>query len=68
MKLVLPLLSLLALSASAADYFPPSDAQGGWRTPKDKAEARALAGIDLDRLEQAYHATERSNTENAAWS
>ncbi|MEI7651999.1 MAG: serine hydrolase, partial [Verrucomicrobiota bacterium] len=57
-------LTLLAVSALAADYFPPSDAQGGWRTPKDKAEARALAGIDLDRLEQAYHATERSNTEN----
>jgi len=32
MKRVL-LLSLLTLSASAADYFPPSDAQGGWRTP-----------------------------------
>ena len=47
-------LTLLAVSALAADYFPPSDAQGGWRTPKDKAEARALAGIDLDRLEQAF--------------
>jgi hypothetical protein len=60
MKLVF--LTLLTLSASAADYFPPPDAQGGWRTPKDKAEARALAGIDLDRLEQAYRAVERSNT------
>ncbi len=63
MKLVL-LTSLLAVSASAADYFPPSDAQGGWRTPKNAAEARALAGIDLDRLEQAYRAVERSNTDN----
>ena len=58
------LLCLLSLSASAADYFPASDAQGGWRTPKDAAEARALAGIDLERLEQAYRAVERSNTEN----
>ena len=64
MRLAVLPISLLALTASAADYFPPSDAQGGWRTPKDKAEARALAGIDLDRLDQAYHATERSNTEN----
>lgn len=63
-RLALLPLCLLALSASAADYFPPPDAQGGWRTPKDKAEARALAGIDLDRLEQAYRAVERSNTEN----
>jgi CubicO group peptidase (beta-lactamase class C family) len=62
MKLVF--LSLLALSASAADYFPPSDAQGGWRTPKDATEARALAGVDIDKLEQAYRAVERSNTEN----
>ena len=41
MKPALLLLSLLTLSATAADYFPPSDAQGGWRTPKDSAEARA---------------------------
>ena len=63
-RLALLPLSLLALSASAADYFPPSDAQGGWRTLKDKAEARALAGVDMDKLEQAYRAVERSNTEN----
>ena len=62
MKLVF--LSLLTLSATAADYFPPSDAQGGWRTPKDANEARALAGVDMEKLEQAYRAVERSNTEN----
>jgi CubicO group peptidase (beta-lactamase class C family) len=60
---LLPLF-LLGFAASAAEYFPPSDAQGGWRTPKDAVEARTLAGIDLDRLEQAYRAVERSNTEN----
>ena len=63
MRLAL-LASLFAIAAVAAEYFPPSDAQGGWRTPKDATEARKLAGIDLERLEQAYHATERSNTEN----
>ena len=60
---LLPLF-LLGFAASAAEYFPPSDAQGGWRTPKDAVEARTLAGIDPDRLEQAYRAVERSNTEN----
>ena len=56
--------ALPLFSASAADYFPPSDAQGGWRTPKDATEARALAGVDMAKLEQAYRAVERSNTEN----
>ncbi|MEY3853768.1 MAG: hypothetical protein RI910_2748, partial [Verrucomicrobiota bacterium] len=64
MRLTLLPLALLALSASAADYFPPSDAQGGWRVPKDANEARTLAGVDMDKLEQAYRAVERSNTEN----
>jgi CubicO group peptidase (beta-lactamase class C family) len=57
-------LLILSTVLSAAEYFPPSDAQGGWRTPKDAAETRTLAGIDPDRLEQAYRAVERSNTEN----
>jgi CubicO group peptidase (beta-lactamase class C family) len=64
MKKAALLLAFLALAASAAEYFPPSDAQGGWRTPKNATEARALAGVDLDRLEQAYHATEFSNAPN----
>ena len=57
-------LLLLPLALRAATYFPPSDAQGGWRTPKDAAEARALAGIDLERLELAARAAERSNADN----
>ena len=60
------LLSLLLLTTTlpAATYFPPPDAEGGWRTTKDAAEARALAGIDLARLEQAARAAERSNADN----
>jgi len=60
------LLSLLLLGTTlpAATYFPPPDAEGGWRTTKDAAEARALAGIDLARLEQAARAAERSNADN----
>ena len=60
------LLSLLLLGTTlpATTYFPPPDAEGGWRTTKDAAEARALAGIDLARLEQAARAAERSNADN----
>jgi CubicO group peptidase (beta-lactamase class C family) len=38
----------------AADYFPPPDSQGGWRTAKTAEEVRAKAGLDLARLEDAY--------------
>jgi CubicO group peptidase (beta-lactamase class C family) len=60
------LLSLLLFTTTlpAATYFPPPDDQGGWRTPKDAAEARTLAGIDLGRLEQAARAAERSNADH----
>lgn len=40
-------------------YFPPPDSKGGWRTLKDAASIRKLAGMDLARLEQAYAFTER---------
>jgi CubicO group peptidase (beta-lactamase class C family) len=43
----------------SADYFPPPDSQGGWRTLKDAASIRKLAGMDLPRLEQAWDFTER---------
>ena len=44
----------------AADYFPPPDSEGGWRTLKTAEEIRAKAGMDLARLEDAYTITERS--------
>ena len=53
------LLLLLAAALHAADYFPPPDAQGGWRTAKDAAQIRALAGLDLPRLELAWDFTQR---------
>lgn len=58
------LLACAALPLAEAAYTPPPDSQGGWRQPKDAAEAKALAGVDLTRLEMAYRAVERSNTEN----
>ena len=38
----------------AGDYFPPPDTQGGWRTLSDPARIRKLAGIDVNRLDQAF--------------
>src|SRR3989442_13987177 len=43
----------------AADYFPPPDSAGGWRTAKDAAQARELAAMDLSKLEQAWEFTQR---------
>ena len=43
-----------------AEYFPPPDSAGGWRTLKDAASIRARAGMDLKGLEQAYDLTERA--------
>ncbi len=50
----------LALSAAqAVDYFPPPDSEGGWRTLKDPAQIRALAGMDAAWLEKAFELTQR---------
>jgi len=56
--LLIPLLPMLAL-AKPTDYFPPPDSQGGWRTLKDAASIRKLAGMDLARLDQAFDFTQR---------
>lgn len=43
----------------AADYFPPPDSEGGWRTLKQPAQVRKLAGMELPRLDQAFDFTQR---------
>jgi CubicO group peptidase (beta-lactamase class C family) len=48
-----------AVGLQAADYFPPPDSKGGWRTLKDAKEIREKAGVDLSRLESAYQVCER---------
>ena len=58
-SLALAHLLLLATSLHAADYFPPPDAQGGWRIAKDTAQVRDLAGMDLPKLELAWDFTQR---------
>ena len=41
------LLAPMGAQAKPADYFPPPDAQGGWRTLKDAAAIRKLAGMEV---------------------
>jgi CubicO group peptidase (beta-lactamase class C family) len=57
---ILLLFSLSAMSA-ADDYFPPPDAQGGWRTLRDAAAIRKTAGMDLTRLDYAFDYASRSS-------
>ncbi|HEX4645607.1 MAG TPA: serine hydrolase, partial [Verrucomicrobiae bacterium] len=54
---------LLSPHARAAgdDYFPPPDTQGGWRTPKDPAEVLQIAGVDTQKLDQAFEYASRSS-------
>ena len=62
MKRPLPLLAafLAATQLFAADYFPPPDSEGGWRTLPDAAAIRAQAGLDAERVADAYKICERS--------
>jgi CubicO group peptidase (beta-lactamase class C family) len=55
------LLSLLpfAPSVRAADYFPPPDSQGGWRTLKDATQIRESAAIDPAKLDLAWDLTQQ---------
>jgi len=46
-------------TARGADYFPPPDSAGGWRTATNAADTRALAGMDAARLGQAWTFTQR---------
>src|SRR5436309_916181 len=56
----LSLSATIGASAFAADYFPPPDSEGGWRTLKTAQEIREKAGMDLSVLDAAYTVTERS--------
>ncbi len=56
------LLTVLAVStAFAEDYFPKSDKDGGWRVLKDAAAIRKTAGMDLEKLDQAFTYSSRSS-------
>ena len=44
----------------AETYFPPPDSKGGWRTASGAKEVREKAGLDLQRLEDAYKVCENT--------
>ena len=49
------LLAFVPLAAPfAGDYFPPPDAKGGWRTLTDPAKIAKTAGIDKQKLDEAF--------------
>jgi CubicO group peptidase (beta-lactamase class C family) len=49
------LLTLLSVVVGLGeDYFPKPDAKGGWRTLKDAAKIRAVAGVDVAKLDAAF--------------
>jgi CubicO group peptidase (beta-lactamase class C family) len=61
----LTIVSLLLASSfaliGADEYFPPSDAAGGWRTLKDAAQIHKVAGMDLHKLDQAFEYAQRTS-------
>lgn len=65
LTVALLLTGFAAPTIQAADYFPPPDSAGGWRTLKGAKEIRKKAGMDLEKLEQAYDLTQRG-TQNGA--
>src|SRR6185295_8578553 len=38
----------------ADKYFPPPDANGGWRTLQDSGDIRQKTGIDVKKLDEAF--------------
>jgi CubicO group peptidase (beta-lactamase class C family) len=50
---------LTTVAVQSADYFPPPDSQGGWRTLPDAGQIRKKAGLDLAQLDLAFDFTRR---------
>ncbi len=62
LPIAVPLLNLAARAATdSEDYFPPSDATGGWRTLHDPSDIRMRTGIDTNRLDAAFQYTQTSS-------
>jgi CubicO group peptidase (beta-lactamase class C family) len=56
-NLAIILLGIGLLHAGEPVYYPPSDANGGWRTLKSDADVRRAAGLDLAKLDEAFEFT-----------
>src|SRR5262245_4023649 len=59
-SIILAVLAVAAL-APGEDYFPRPDSDGGWRTLKDASAIRKTAGMDLNKLDQAFEYASRSS-------
>src|SRR3984957_21081678 len=60
-KSVLLSLAAIQVVAAAQMYFPPPDAKGGWRTLKDKTEILKTAGLDVDKLDEAFNYVQQTS-------
>jgi hypothetical protein len=62
LPVAIPLLNLAARTAVGDDlYFPPPDAEGGWRTLSKPSEIRTLTGIEINRLDEAFQYTQTTS-------
>ncbi|MFO1458846.1 MAG: serine hydrolase [Verrucomicrobiota bacterium] len=53
------LLLLTASQGAAREYYPPPDSAGGWRTATTPREIKSKAGMDAQRLDNAFEFTRR---------
>jgi CubicO group peptidase (beta-lactamase class C family) len=60
-KSVLLSLAAMQVVAAAQMYYPPPDAKGGWRTLKDKTEILKTAGLDVDKLDEAFNYVQQTS-------
>ena len=51
---LLATLGCTAWLGAAENYFPPPDAEGGWRTATAAAEARRIGGVDSAKLDDVF--------------
>lgn len=51
----------VSVAWSAGPYYPPSDANGGWRTLKDASQIRKKGGMSVPRLDQAFEYAQRTS-------
>lgn len=49
-----------AAAAYGADYFPPPDLQGGWRSLTDAAQIERVTGMSRQKLDEAFRYVEQS--------
>jgi CubicO group peptidase (beta-lactamase class C family) len=51
----LAIASFAVSSIHAGDYYPPSDAKGGWRIISEPSKIRKVTGIDVNKLDGAFN-------------